>query len=134
MKTENGRDKIAENLLHAFQAFKKRYDGSMESAAKPVVQEEPRPEPQKAEEPAPEAPAGIQYGIQVLASTKKMAPGDPFFKGYTPLEVRVDRLYKYILVPGEDLSAVRKKLPELSKKYPGCFIVKKDGETLTRIR
>ena len=136
MKTENGRDKIADNLLRAFQAFKKRYDGSMESAAKPVEQEEPKPaEPQKKEEEAaPAASTEALYGIQVLATTKKMASGDPFFKGYTPLEVRTDRLYKYILVPGNDLAAVRKKLPELSKKYPGCFIVCKEGETLTRIR
>ena len=33
-----------------------------------------------------------------------------------------------------DLAAVRKKKKELDKKFPGCFLVSKEGETLTRIR
>ena len=63
-----------------------------------------------------------------------MKAKDPFFKGYTPLEVKNGKLYKYILVPGENLSAVRKKKRELDSKFPGCFLVSKQGETVTRIR
>ena len=77
--------------------------------------------------------SGLLYGVQVLATSKKMKPSDAFFKGYTPLEIRSGKLYKYILVPGEDLAAVRKKKKELDKKFPGCFIVSKEGETITRI-
>ena len=62
-----------------------------------------------------------------------MAGNDAFFRGYAPLEVKVGRLYKYILVPSDDLSAVRKKKAEISKNFPECFIVKIEGETLTRI-
>ena len=142
LRSQDGRDKIAENLLKAIQTFKKRYDGSMsaapsrEQAAKP--QEQPRQaavEP-KAEEPAPEqtvSPSGTVYGVQVLATGRKMKANDAFFKGYTPLEVQSGKLYKYILVPGEALSAVRRKKKELDKKFPGCFIVAKEGETLTRV-
>ena len=144
LRSQEGRDKIAENLLKAVQTFKKRYDGSMsatpsrEPAANPQAQEQPKQaaaEP-KAEEPAPEQavnPSGTVYGVQVLATGRKMKPGDAFFKGYTPLEVQSGKLYKYILVPGEDLAAVRRKKKELDKKFPGCFIVAKEGETLTRI-
>jgi hypothetical protein len=74
------------------------------------------------------------YGVQVLATGKKMKATDPFFRGYTPLEVQSGKLYKYILVPGDDLSAVRRKKKELDTKFPGCFIVAKEGETLTRVR
>jgi hypothetical protein len=74
------------------------------------------------------------YGIQVLASSRQRKPSDPFFKGYTPLEVQVGKLYKYILVPGNNLDEVRKKHKELSKQFPDCFIVSKEGETFTRIR
>ena len=76
---------------------------------------------------------GYVYGVQVLATSRKMKASDAFFKGYTPLEVRSGKLYKYILVAGDDLSAVRKKKKELDKKFPGCFVVSKDGETVTRI-
>ena len=147
LRSPADRDRIADNLLKAVKAFKKRYDNSMtpaaapEPAAKPEAAPaaEPKPEPvaRPEEQPAPEKavePSGTLYGVQVLATGKKMKPNDAFFKGYTPLEVRSGKLYKYILVAGDDLAAVRKKKKELDKKFPGCFLVSKEGETLTRIR
>ena len=142
LRSPEDRDKIAENLLKAIKTFKKRYDNSMstssapESATKPEAAPETKPAAQP--DPKPETgkvsePAGVVYGVQVLATSKKMKPTDAFFKGYTPIEVRSGKLYKYILVAGEDLAAVRKKKKELDKKFPGCFLVSKDGETVTRI-
>ena len=145
LRSPADRDKIADNLLKAVKAFKKRYDNSTaatsapEPAAKPeaapVTQAEPKDEP--APGPTPEQVgnlSGVVYGVQVLATSKKMKSTDPFFKGYTPLEVQSGKLYKYILVAGDDLAAVRKKKKELDAKFPGCFLVSKEGETLTRIR
>lgn len=145
MRTQEGRDKIAENLLKAVQTFKKRYDGSMSAStasSKPAAtpkentKTESAPET-KTEGQVPEKadnPSGTVYGVQVLATGKKMKATDPFFRGYTPLEVQSGKLYKYILVPGDDLSAVRRKKKELDTKFPGCFIVAKERETLTRVR
>ena len=140
LRSAEDRDRIANNLLKAIQTFKKRYDSSTSTTATP----EPAPaakastgEGKPASEPAPAKvaePGGVVYGVQVLATTKKMKAKDPFFKGYTPLEVKNGKLYKYILVPGENLSAVRKKKRELDSKFPGCFLVSKQGETVTRIR
>ena len=144
LRTPEGRDKIAENLLKAIQTFKKRYDSSTVATSSPEpakVKPEAERAPATREEPKAEASpekatttSGITYGVQVLATNKKMKSSDPFFKGYTPVEVRNGRLYKYILVPGEDLASVRKKKKELDKKFPGCFLVSKEGDTLTRIR
>ena len=147
LRSPADRDRIADNLLKAVKAFKKRYDNSMtpaaatEPAAKPeaapAAESKPEPAARPEEQPAPEKavePSGTIYGVQVLATGKKMKPNDAFFKGYTPLEVRSGKLYKYILVAGDDLAAVRKKKKELDKKFPGCFLVSKEGETLTRIR
>lgn len=142
LRSPEDRDKIAENLLKAIKTFKKRYDNSMstssapESAAKPEAAPETKPAAQP--DPKPETakvsePAVVVYGVQVLATSRKMKPTDAFFKGYTPVEVRSGKLYKYILVTGDDLAAVRKKKKELDKKFPGCFLVSKDGETVTRI-
>ena len=151
LRSPEDRDKIAENLLKAIKTFKKRYDNSMststapESAAKPeaapetkpAAQPDPKPETAKVSEPSGVVygvqPSGVVYGVQVLATSRKMKPTDAFFKGYTPVEVRSGKLYKYILVTGDDLAAVRKKKKELDKKFPGCFLVSKDGETVTRI-
>ena len=147
LRSPADRDRIADNLLKAVKAFKKRYDNSMtpaaatEPAAKPeaapTAESKPEPAARPEEQPAPEKavePSGTIYGVQVLATGKKMKPNDAFFKGYTPLEVRSGKLYKYILVAGDDLAAVRKKKKELDKRFPGCFLVSKEGETLTRIR
>ena len=147
LRSPADRDRIADNLLKAVKAFKKRYDNSMtpatatEPAAKPeaapAAESKPEPAARPEEQPAPEKAvetSGTLYGVQVLATGKKMKPNDAFFKGYTPLEVRSGKLYKYILVAGDDLAAVRKKKKELDKKFPGCFLVSKEGETLTRIR
>ena len=141
MRTAEGRDRIAENLLTAIRAFKKRYDGSTEATPAPAKENKPRAEEPKAASagpetaPQPAAAAGaVRYGVQVLATTKKMKPSDSFFKGYTPLEIQSGKLYKYILAAGEDLSAVRKKKKELDARFPGCFLVSIEGETLTRIR
>ena len=105
----------------------------MKQEAQPAAEPQDDPKTEQASETVAE-PSGIIYGVQVLATSKKMKSSDPFFKGYTPLEVQSGKLFKYILVPGEDLSAVRKKKKELDLKFPGCFLVSKEGETLTRIR
>ena len=147
LRSPEDRDRIAENLLKAVKAFKKKYDNSTaatttpDRTAKPETtpavesKSEPATEPEAKQAPVKDAaPSGIVYGVQVLATSKKMKSTDAFFKGYAPLEVRSGKLFKYILVPDEDLAAVRKKKRELDKKFPGCFLVSKDGETITRIR
>lgn len=138
LRSESDRDRIADNLLKAVKAFKKRYDSSTATTAAPERAANPAPAEQqpetKPESGTTAAPSGVLYGVQVLATGKKMKPTDAFFRGYTPVEVRSGKLYKYILVPGDDLATVRKKKKELDKKFPGCFLVSKDGETVTRIR
>ena len=142
LRSPDDRDKIADNLLKAIKTFKKRYDNSTSAttapqpAAKPELTPAPETKAEPAAEPAPGLagePSGVVYGVQVLATSRKMKATDPFFKGYTPLEVQSGKLYKYILAPGDDLAAVRRKKKELEKKFPGCFLVSKEGETLTRI-
>ena len=136
LRSPEDRDRIAESLLKAIQTFKKRYDNSTATTSeRPAVSDTAaatESSMQTEAEPVVET-SGILYGVQVLATSKKMKPADAFFKGYTPLEVRSGKLYKYILVPGDDLTAVRKKKKELDKKFPGCFLVSKEGETVTRI-
>ena len=142
LRSPDDRDKIADNLLKAVKTFKKRYDNSTatttapEPAAKPEAAPVAETKPESAAGESPEKAvdaSGVVYGVQVLATSKKMKSNDTFFKGYTPIEVRSGKLYKYILVPGNDLAAVRKKKKELDKKFPGCFLISKEGETLTRI-
>ena len=138
LRSPADRDRIAESLLKAIQTFKKRYDNSTAATTTPErpanteTTAVPEDTALTVSEPAGEN-SGILYGVQVLATSRKMKQADAFFKGYTPLEVRSGKLYKYILVPSDDLAAVRKKKKELDKKFPGCFLVSKEGETITRV-
>lgn len=139
MRSPQGREKIADNLLKAFKSFKARYDGSAAVSRQPAEasrEKQKADEPEKKDEavPAPERTAsGSQYAIQILATSRKMKPSDAFFRGYAPTEVKSGKLYKYLILPDTDLSATRKKWREVRKKFPECFIVRKEGETLTRI-
>ena len=144
MRSPEGRDKIASNLLKAVQTFKKRYDnststttGTPQNTEKADVKPAPETKDTVAATPAVEnAPetSGVLYGVQVLATSKQMKSNDPFFKGYTPTEVTSGKLYKYIIVVGGDLAEARKKKRELNQKFPGCFLVSKEGETITRVQ
>ena len=143
MRSPEGRDKIAANLLKAIQTFKKRYDNSTATTSAPQKAEKAdvKPAPETKDtvaatptvETVPET-SGLLYGVQVLATSRKMKSNDPFFKGYTPTEVISGTLYKYIIVVGGDLPDARKKKRELDQKFPGCFLVSKEGETFTRIQ
>ena len=144
MRSPEGRDKIAANLLKAIQTFKKRYDNSTATTtAAPEKKEKADVKPAaQTRDTAAAAPvvetasvtSGTLYGVQVLATSKKMKSTDPFFKGYTPTEVVAGKLYKYIIVVDGDLAEARKKKRELDQKFPGCFLVSKEGETITRVQ
>lgn len=139
MRSPEGRDKIAGNLLKAFSAFKNRYDGSTGAAPaeKAEVQKEesaPAQDAAPAGEASPVVDDGVAYGIQVLATSRKMKESDKFFRGHPVKEVKAGTLYKYVLMPVSDEAEARRNFKNVSKNYPGCFLVRIDGETLERIR
>ena len=144
MRSEKGRDQIADNLFKAFQTFKTRYDGSMlvdkpettvaQAEPVPAVKPEQKKEPAKAEEPVKEvkeeeAPSVI-YGVQVLATTKQMDLDDPFFAGYKPIVVQTGKIYKYVIGTSSSLKEVKKNYSKIQNRFPDNFIVRvEDGKT-----
>jgi len=74
------------------------------------------------------SPSDIIYGIQVLASGKKMDPKDPFFHGYEPLIIKVGNLYKYIVCTDPSLANVKKSYKKVSATFKDSYMVKvQDG-------
>ena len=126
MRSEKGRDGIAEGIYQAFKTFKARYDGG---TAAPL----PAPAPEVEEEPADKAqPAKdeVLYGIQVLATGKNMDLKDPYFLGYQPTVIPSGKLKKYVICTSASLSEVKEKLPQIQKKIKDCYVVKiEDGVT-----
>ena len=121
LRTERGRDGIAEGIFKAFCTFKSRYDGSTASPEAPAAEEKPAP---ASPSPQPVVANGIQYGVQVLATGKELAPDDPFFQGYPFTVVKAGKLNKYILCPSASLAEAKKMYPQIQKKYPDCYLVK----------
>ena len=136
MRTEKGRDGIADGIFNAFKTFKTRYDGG---TATP--DSNPKPQPVK-EEPAPSAlqeePALVQngpvYGIQVLAIGKDMKWDDPYFQGYKPTVVPAGKLKKYVICTSDSLEEVKKIFPKIQKKFKDSYMVKIENGSTTPIR
>lgn len=123
MKTDEGQDKIADALLEAFLAYQKSRGGD-------AVEKE--------ELAAQNGPQEILYGIQVAAGANKLSTKDKFFQGYQPLILRAEgeKLYKYVICPSASLDDVRSSLEQLKQKnlFKGCFLVKVEGEKVSRVK
>ena len=143
MRSPEGRDAIADNLLRAFSVFKVRYDGSTltEEQATPVTP--PQPQPEEETKAAPEQPQpapeqaqedGPLYGVQVLVTSKEMNPKDPFFCGYTPVMVKTGKMYKYIIGTSHSLKEVKKNYAKYQQQFPDNFIVKIEEGMTTPVR
>ncbi len=138
MRSEAGRQGIADNIFKAFCVFKTRYDGS---ASIPPV-EDVKPVVTPSGEPAvPAGPQhrngpkdGVLYGIQVLAIGKKMDPKDPFFQGYEPMELKVGNLYKYIICPDTYLSQAKKSYTKVVTIFKDSYLVKVENGVSSPVR
>lgn len=127
LRSESGRDGIADNIYKAFCVFKARYDGSMtvadnKPAASPEVQQ-----PAKPQEPVKETPAAnktVKYGVQVLVTSKEMAKNDPFFCGYTPTMIKSGKFYKYVIGVSTSQAETKKTFEKVQKSFPDAFIIK----------
>ena len=152
LRSEKGRDGIAENLFQAFKTFKARYDNSMdvenkemenkpdEVENKPVVENKPAEEKPKEEVVVKEEPKKVEevtgplYGVQVLATTKKMDLNDPFFAGYKPTVIKTGKIYKYVVGTSHSLSEVKKNYKKIQQHFPDNFIVKIEEDKTTPVR
>ena len=135
LRSEKGRDGIAQNLFQAFKTFKARYDNSMEVENKPEAENKPEGE-KKTEvvETKPVEETGPLYGVQVLATTKQMDPKDPFFAGYEPTVVQTGKIYKYVVGTSHSLSEVKKNYRKIQQHFPDNFIVKIEEDKTTPVR
>lgn len=134
LRSESGRDGIAENICRAFRTYKTRYDGSMNverAEDKPAIKEAPavketpvvKENPVVKETPKPQ-PKTVKYGIQVLVTSKQMSETDPFFSGYKPTMIRSGKYYKYAICVSSSQEEVKKSFAKVQKLFPDAFIIK----------
>ena len=138
MRTESGREKIAQDIYVAFSVFKKRYDSSVNvkagaapAAAKPAAAENAG---QSTQAVVNARQAKAVYGTQVLASGKLMKDNAPFFKGYKVTRVKSGNIYKYIICVSDTPDGARTQFSKIRKLYPGSFFVAGKDETVTILK
>ena len=135
LRSEDGREGIAECIYQAFREYKGIYDGTVDApepeGERHVETRQTQPEAQTKTAPAPQD--GDCYAVQIFAVARKMDPKAREFMGYTPRIVPGKKLYKYCIGVSDSAAGARKHLPAIRKKYPDAFLVKISGNTVTRI-
>ena len=140
LRTEDGREKIAGRLLSAFSVFKKRYDSSVNAGTETAPAEVNAAADSSSETASGARTAearendGPSYGVQIMASPKKLEQKNPSFKGYSATAVRSGNLYKYIVKVSSDIDEVRKSFSEVRKSFPGSFLVEFSGDSVKPYR
>lgn len=119
LRIEEGRDLIAARLCRGFRIYKAEYEGTK------LELEETKPAADT---------AAVRYGIQIMASGKRLREGDPALKGLSALAVPSGVLYKYIVSVSTELSTTRENLPSVKKKFPDAFLVKMDENGVNRVK
>lgn len=139
MSTADGQEKIAQSIFNAFSNYKTKYDASVNVVSEPVVQpSEPARAPVKEVKAEPVVNAsGVHYGVQIMGLGRKLASNDAALKG---LKVEVvppadgGKIYKYIAAWSDSLDGAKSQLAAVRKKFPDAFLVKVEGNDVSRIK
>lgn len=119
LKNASKRTDLATRLFNAFKSYKEAYEIKTEQVA---VKPEPKPET-----------AGkshkLEYGVQVIVSSKKLDRKNDVFLGYEPKVFMVGNFNKYIISISGNLDEVKKNFSEIKKKNKDAFIVKIEDES-----
>lgn len=141
MSTADGQDKIAKSIFDAFSSYKKAYDASMNIISEPQAADEeasePKEQPKPAAESKPAISSGVHYGVQIMGLGRKLAKNDQALKG---LQVEIvppaegSSIYKYVAAWSESLEKAESQLSAVRKKFPDAFLVKVDGNKVSRVK
>lgn len=143
LRQKSKRDELAQRLFLAFADYKTIYDESLKNTS---VEEEQATQPAQAtqaaqpaqpaqpDQEAADAEPEVKYGIQVLASGRVIDADSSLFLGYEAVRIKSGKLYKYFLAVTDSVEETKKKLSEIRKTYPDAFLVRLEGDNVTRIQ
>ena len=133
LKQDKSRKELADCLYKAFQTYKTAYDSSMQVSkpepAKPVV-------PDSSKNVVPDSNReSVQYGVQIATLSKELPEGDSRLLGYKPLIKKTPngKMYRHVIAIFETKDEAKKEMVKIAKKYPDCFLVKIEGDSVSRV-
>jgi len=134
LKSDSGKDQMANSLVNAFSDFKTDYDrknGAKDTSVRPTdpadsltdkTPEQTTEKEAEANSPVAASPE-ISFCIQLLTSPSKLPKNDPHFKGHT-LEYYVEKgFYKYTFGKYLDFDSANAKRTTLLEAFPDAFII-----------
>lgn len=140
LRQKSKRDELAQRLFLAFADYKTIYDESLKNTSVEEVQATQSAQATQAAQPAqPEQEAAdaepeVKFGIQVLASGRVIDADSSLFLGYEAVRIKSGKLYKYFLAVTDSVEETKKMLSEIRKTYPDAFLVRLEGDNVTRIQ
>ena len=135
LSSADGQEKIAQRLFEAFKTYKTNFDASMNVVSEPVSL------PVELETPAEAKPevqvSGVHYGVQIMGLGRILKKGDSALKG---LDVEIlppaegGKIYKYVAAWSDSLEGAASQLSAVRKKFPDAFLVKVEGNDVSRVK
>ncbi len=128
-------EEIAERLFQAFKEYKTAYDASVSSTETEVV-------PDKEEKPDVSGKVetgGTEeyYAVQIMSLSRLLKDGDPALKGLKVTALKPEasnNIYKYVCGKHSSKEVAMETLKDIRKKFPEAFIVKVNGNNITRVK
>ncbi|MBO4606106.1 MAG: N-acetylmuramoyl-L-alanine amidase [Bacteroidales bacterium] len=147
LKQEKQRESLAECLYQAFKEYKTEYDKSMEISPRASLGRNDKEEVGRNDKTVKtdvisrggaaevEKSQGVKYGVQIASLSKELPEGDPRLLGYKLLVKKSanGKLYRHVIGISETKEEARSKMASISKKYPDCFLVKIEGDSVSRV-
>ncbi len=136
--TDKWQKEIADRLFEAFKSYKTVYDASVTPSETPEIQEE-QPVREKAPAPAEEKQTvddESYYSIQIMGLGRLLKNSDPAFKGLKVKAVKAEdsSIYKYVSGQYSSKAEAAAQLFSIRKKFPEAFVVKVEGDKVTRAK
>ena len=140
LSTSAEQEKVAQRLFEAFKVYKTNFDASMNVTSTPLEIEEPAdPAPVQEKEQVKEQikSTGVHYGVQIMGLGRKLKSNDPALKG---ISVEIippaagGKIYKYVAAWSDSVEGAKSQLATVRKKFPDAFLVKVDGNEVSRVK
>ncbi len=137
MASANGVEKLSKSLYQAFEDYYTAVNGGQRPAGTAAAaksgdnskKSEPAAVADSVEEYAAEsdAPATVEYRVQVLANDKAVSTSSRLFKGEKVSEYFDRGMYKYTVGHFRSQAEAERSLRRLRKKFPQAFIIKMEN-------
>lgn len=137
LSSVSGQEKVAQRLFDAFKVYKTNFDASMNVTSAPLEVAKTVSTPQPANEKPSATVSDTYYGVQIMGLGRKLSAKDPALKG---LSVEIvpptdgGKIYKYVAAWSESLEGAKSQLSSIRKKFPDAFLVKIEGNIVSRVK